>query len=218
MPHARPRIVLAPAAPVPRRTFLAKLLGATLGGAFLLSPREGRASTQSVDPYVGELALFAFGFAPRGWAQCNGQLLPISQNTALFSLLGTYYGGDGLSSFGLPDLRGRVPLGLGQGPGLTNRLPGASGGEETHTLAATEMPQHSHLANVASGNGTTDVPTANFPARNPAGIPTFAAAGNSTLNAGHIANAGGNSPHNNMPPFLALNWCIALEGVYPPQN
>ena len=218
MNHRRPRIVLAPnaaSAPVPRRNFLARALGAALGGAFLFQPREGRASTQAYEPFIGEISLFGFNFAPVGWALCNGQLLPISPNTALFSLLGTMYGGNGVNTFALPDLRGRVPLGVGQGPGLSDYSQGQYGGEENHILGVSEMPAHAHGSFVSNGLGTSDSPENAFPAKNPAGIPAFGGTANVTASPGQIGTNGGNQPHNNLSPYLALNWCIATQGIFP---
>lgn len=218
MTPAPRRIILAPAASLPRRSFLAKIFGATLAGAFMLRPREGRAAGQGLDPFIGELALFGFNFAPVGWAQCNGQLLSIAQNTALFALLGTQYGGNGQTTFALPDLRGRVPINQGQGPGLSNYTIGQLGGEESHTLISNEMPAHNHVANVSSALGTSDSPNGGYPAKNPAGIPAWAPTTNGAFNPGQIGLAGGSQPHNNMQPYLTLNWCIALQGVFPSRS
>lgn len=162
------------------------------------------------EPFVGELRLMGFNFAPTGWAQCNGQLLPINQNQALFSLLGTYYGGDGQTTFALPDLRGRLPMHAGQGPGLSDRTQGETGGSEAVTLTTTQLPAHAHTAGVADVERTTNRPTG-IPARGGA----YAADATATVPSGA---AGGSQPHENMPPFLVLNWCIALQGVYPSRN
>lgn len=205
----------AKSAPIERRGFLVKLGAAIAGLALLGRARRAEASTDSLQPFVGEIMLFAGNFAPVGWALCNGQLLPISQNTALFSLLGTNYGGNGVSTFGLPDLRGRAPVHFGQGPGLSNYLVGQIGGEEAHVLVQGEMPAHSHTAYGDAANGTSDTPTNLLPARNPAGIPTYGATPSTPMALSHIAAAGQNQPHANMQPFLAINYCIALSGVYP---
>ena len=174
-------------------------------------------------PFVAEIRIFAGNFAPRGWALCNGQLLPISQNTALFSLLGTTYGGNGTTTFALPDLQGSAPLHSGQGPGLTLRDLGESGGEQAVTLLQTEMPAHSH-GNVQAreATGQTD-PTNNVwgQAGSQRPAPNFYAPSNSATNVQMsplaMSVAGGNLPHNNMPPYLGLTFIIALQGIYPPR-
>lgn len=178
-------------------------------------------------PYIGAIVLFAGNFAPRGWALCQGQILAISTNTALFSILGTTYGGNGTSTFGLPDLRGRVPVGQGQGPGLSPYFLGEQTGVEQVTLLSTQMPTHNHLVNVGTAQATTPGPTGMFltPANanyqgdgvtvNTYG-PTSAA--NVTLNPLSISNAGGNQPHVNVQPSLCLNYIIALEGIFPSRN
>lgn len=154
------------------------------------------------EPFLGEIRLFAGNFAPRGWAFCLGQLLPISQNTALFSLLGTFYGGDGRSTFALPDLRSRVPIHHGQGPGLSRRDIGEVGGASQVLLTNAELPAHSHPA--ASGPATTNRAADAVPA-----------AGGRYVNA---APSGPTSPHQNRPPYQGLTYIIALEGVYPPRS
>lgn len=171
------------------------------------------------DPFLGEIRMFGFGFAPKGWASCNGQLLPISQNQALFSLLGTTYGGDGRTTFALPDLRGRVPINQGQGPGLSAYAIGQQAGSESETLAVNQLPAHNHPVNAAGG------PTSNKPAGNVlagAGGPranTYAAAPDGTvLHAGAVGQAGGGQPHNNVQPTVAVSFCIALTGIYPPRD
>ena len=170
---------------------------------------------QGANPFIGEIELVAFNFAPVGWALCNGQLLPISSNTALFSLLGTTYGGDGRSTFALPNLQGRVPLHQGTGPGLTPRVIGESGGEETHILTPAEMPSHNHILISDSGVGTSDNPSNALPAKNAAGIPQYSAGGSTAMNSGAVASTGGNAAHNTMPPYLTLNYIIAITGIFP---
>ena len=202
-------------APIERRGFLLKAAAALAGLAFLGHARRSEAATQSSQPFIGEIMLFAGNFAPRGWATCDGQLLAINTNTALFSILGTMYGGNGVSTFGLPDLRGRAPVHFGQGAGLSSYVQGQVAGEEGHVLQQAEMPAHSHTAYSDLANGTSEVPTNLLPARNPAGIPTFGATPGTTLAAGHIAATGSGLAHNNMPPFLVINYCIALQGVFP---
>ena len=164
------------------------------------------------EPFIGQIILFAGNFAPRGYAFCAGQLLPIAQNTALFSILGTTYGGNGQTTFALPDLRGRAPLSSGQGPGLSNYDLGQSAGQETHTLNANEMPQHTHLPQAASGDQTTNRAAGSVPASGGAYATTANASGAAT------SSAGGSQPHNNLQPYLVLNYCIALEGIFPSRN
>ncbi|WP_345802252.1 tail fiber protein [Microbacterium sp. AZCO] len=166
-----------------------------------------------MDPFIGELRLFGFTFAPQGWALCNGQLLAISQNTALFSLLGTTYGGNGQTTFALPDLRGRAPIAFGQGPGLTNRAQGEVGGEEAVTLTAATLPPHSHTVAAASA-ATTKNPSGSLPSVTAAGA-SYGTTADLVMSPAMIGGGGSNQPHDNMPPFLVLNWCIALEGIFP---
>lgn len=165
------------------------------------------------DPFVAEIRIFPFNFAPKGWAFCDGQLLPISQNTALFSLLGTTYGGDGKSTFALPDLQGSVPMQQGQGQGLSLRDLGEMSGVESITLLQTEMPVHSHTLNTSNDDGNNTQPGARYTGR---GNALYGAVAN-VVNMGFqmIAPAGGGLPHNNMQPYLTLNFCIALQGIFP---
>lgn len=169
-----------------------------------------------MDPILGTIIIFAGNFEPRGWAFCNGQTLSISQNSALFSLLGTMYGGDGVTTFQLPDLRGRVPMHSGNGNGLTPRVQGEVLGSETVSLTAAQMPQHSHDVNVANIPGDNDRPTGDFLARSQ----IYSAVGTTlaTLNPLTVSVAGGNQPHANMQPSLCLQYIIALEGVFPSRN
>jgi microcystin-dependent protein len=176
-----------------------------------------------MDPFVAEIRIFPFNFAPTGWAFCDGQLLPISQNPALFSLLGTTYGGDGKSNFALPNLQGCVPMHYNQGPGLSLHDIGESSGSETVTLLTTQMPSHSHFLNATSSAGTAADPTgllyANGNWSNQVGSGAVqyygVAAPNVTLATDVLASTGGNTAHNNLMPYLTLNFCIALQGVYP---
>lgn len=171
------------------------------------------------DPFVAEIRIFPFNFAPKGWAFCNGQLLPISQNTALFSLLGTTYGGDGRSNFALPNLQGNAPMHPGQGPGLSLHDLGETGGTETVTLLLSETPSHSHAISASQSDGTDQSPVGERLASGVGGVASYAPPGNPTqLSPQVISPAGGNQPHNNMQPYLTLNFCIALQGVYPPRT
>ena len=168
------------------------------------------------EPFLSEIRLMSFNFAPKGWASCNGQLLPINQNQALFSLLGTTYGGDGRVNFALPDLRGRSPLHVGGGTVL-----GQSGGAASHSLTLNELPGHSHTLSASSDVANTHVPGAALPAGKPrGGINRYAAAGggNTALHAGSITAAPGGQPHENMQPYLTITFAIALQGIFPSQN
>jgi len=169
------------------------------------------------DPFVAEIRIFPFNFAPKGWAWCNGQLLPLSQNTALFSLLGTTYGGNGKSNFALPDLQGRAPMHPGQGPGLSLHDLGETGGSETVTLLQSEMPSHSHGMGGVEDDASFLTP-ANmlFAAGNQMYAPS--PAGGAVLAPQALAPAGGDQPHNNMMPYLTCYFNIALQGVFPPRG
>ncbi len=168
------------------------------------------------EPYLGEIRLIGFTFAPRGWAECNGQLMQINQNQALFSLLGTQFGGNGIQTFALPDLRGRIPLHQGQAPGLSSYIMGQVGGQENVTLNVSQMPAHSHTPPAASNALGPDNNTQNeFWSASDASDNIYAATANSTMNTGAIGNAGGSQPHNNMQPSLVLKFVIALIGIFP---
>jgi microcystin-dependent protein len=165
------------------------------------------------EPFLSEIRIFSFSFAPKGWAFCNGQILPINQNQALFSLLGTTYGGDGRVNFALPNLQGRVATHMGDGLVLGERA-----GEQAHTLVVSEMPQHSHLASCNKIGGNSTSPAAALPAFN-GDVATYAAApGGIALAPATVHSVGGNQPHENMSPYLVLNFCIALQGIFPSQN
>jgi len=176
------------------------------------------------NPFVAEIRIFGGNFAPTGWALCNGQLMPISQNTALFSLLGTTYGGDGKSTFALPNLQGSAPMQAGQGPGLSLRDLGETGGEQTVTLLTTEMPSHSHQANGNNGSGTSNSPVNAVWATSPfqRGQQALYNPSNPSTNVqmSPLATSvtGGSLPHNNMMPYLGLTFIIALQGVFPPRS
>ncbi len=169
------------------------------------------------EPFLAEIRIFAGNFAPRGWAFCNGQLLPISQNTALFSLIGTTYGGDGRTTTALPNLQGKAPMHPGRGPGLTSRRLGQTGGVEAVTLTEAQMPNHTHgyraSTAVAEEEGTTN-PQGNTPGR-PARNQPYLAPANNLIEMGETVSAGSSQPHNNLQPYLAINYIIALTGLYP---
>lgn len=169
-------------------------------------------------PFVAEIRIFGFNFAPTGWAFCNGQLLPISQNTALFSLLGTTYGGDGKSTFGLPDMQDSAPMHPGQGPGLSQRFLGEQSGSETVTLLESEIPMHSHTLRATVEEGTQGTLTSGATLAGSVGGQMY----QKTTNTGLVpmafqalSPAGGSLPHNNMQPYLTVNFCIAMQGVFP---
>lgn len=172
------------------------------------------------DPFVAEIRIFPFNFAPRGWAWCDGQLLPLSQNTALFSLLGTTYGGNGKSNFALPDLQGRAPMHPGQGPGLSLHDLGETGGSETVSLLESEIPSHSHALRAVNDDADLQIPAqgvgvakssnANFYNQSATNLAMMAAE--------TLAPAGGDQPHNNLQPYLTFYFCIALQGVFPPRG
>jgi microcystin-dependent protein len=175
------------------------------------------------DAFVAEIRMFAGNFAPKGWAFCNGQLLPLSQNTALFSLLGTTYGGDGRSTFGLPNLQGNAPMHPGQGPGLSLHDLGESGGSTSVSLLQSEMPQHTHNVNSLSTSGDVGNPVlwaATLGAGRQAAPPNYATIrpGIAAMNPLAISIAGSGNPHNNMSPYLVVTFIIALQGIYPPRT
>ena len=165
------------------------------------------------EPFLSEIRIMSFGFAPKGWALCNGQLLPINQNQALFSLLGTTFGGDGRVNFGLPDLRERTPIHVGQGHTLGER-----GGEQAHTLSIAELPTHVHSAMAGTANGTAIIPTGNYLAGTTPQLYHPPDQNLTALNPGTVTNVGGSQAHLNMQPFLVLTFCIALQGIFPSQN
>jgi len=166
------------------------------------------------EPFLSEVRVMSFSFAPKGWALCDGQLLPINQNQALFSLLGTTFGGDGRVNFALPDLRARAPIHVGSGHTLGER-----GGEQAHTLSIAELPTHTHVAQATSANGTTAIPAADKLLATSVNYEAYrAASGLVAMHPATIANAGGSQAHLNMQPFLVLSFCIALQGIFPSPN
>lgn len=210
----------------PARRRLLKRLSGLVTGSFLAGPLQallGRSSsvaaaplTSGQVPYIGEIILAGFNFAPTGYAPCDGRLLPIVQNTALFSILGNTYGGDGLSTFALPDLRGRVPIHAGQGNGLSSYNLGQIAGTESVTLSSAEVPAHTHAVPYSPELGTQSSPANAYPASNAAGQPQYGPAGTGTMQP--TASAGDGQAHNNMQPYLAIGYYIALAGVFPPRS
>lgn len=179
------------------------------------------------EPFIGEIRMVAFNFAPVGWAFCDGQLLPVSQNDALFALIGTTYGGDGMTTFGLPNLQGRVPVHMGTGIGLSTKHIGSLGGAEGVVVNSSTLPVHTHSATVnmacsaeAAGGGSPVGNVPAVPAAGLTGVKAYASTGTGAMgeSSGTTTAAGGNQPHNNMQPFLAVNFIIALEGVFPSRN
>lgn len=166
------------------------------------------------EPFLSEIRIMSFVFAPKGWALCNGQLLPINQNQGLFSLLGTTFGGDGRVNFALPDLRGRVPIHVGGGHPLGDR-----GGEQAHTLSISEIPTHTHVAQATSVNATTAIPAGTLMLATSVNYEEYHGATNLVaMNPASVANVGGSQAHLNMQPFLTLSFCIALQGIFPSPN
>lgn len=170
------------------------------------------------NPFVAEIRMVGFNFAPRGWAFCNGQLMPLAQNTALFSLLGTTYGGNGSSNFGLPDMQGRSPMQPGQGPGLSLRDLGETGGVANVTLLQNQMPIHNHAMKASPDPGELNTPSNNALGLSNNGAIYTTNAPNTTMNVQSVAVSGSGLPHNNMMPYVALNFIIAMQGVYPPRS
>jgi microcystin-dependent protein len=202
-------------APLPRRRFLARLAAAWAAGAWILQPRASRAAIQTTLPYLGELRMFAGPTPPNGWMLCQGQILPITGNDALFNLIGTTYGGDGVSTFGLPDLRGRVPIHVG--PGFAQ---GQVGGSEQVTLTVSQLPSHAHAAGATNTTATTSDPTGMVPARDAAGSPHYAAASDTAL-ASNMSTAGGSGAHTNVQPYLGIHFIIRVDAnnsVFPSQT
>lgn len=171
-----------------------------------------------VDPLLGQISMFAGNFAPRGWAFCDGQLLSIAQNTALFSILGTTYGGDGITTFALPDLRGRVPVGPRQGPGLSYKDLGEKGGTENVTLNIGNLPSHNHPLRASTATGTSNLPTGNYNANTSALDKEYTTTSDTAMNAAAVGNTGSNIPVSIEQPYSSINFIIATEGVFPSRN
>ena len=171
------------------------------------------------EPYIGQITIFPYNFEPRGWALCDGRLLPIAQYTALFSLLGTTYGGDGRTTFALPDLRGRIVVGPGNGPGLTPRTLGEMGGKETNSLSISNLPPHNHSVNAVSTEGNQNSPTGNLLADTKTLDKEYSnAAANTIMNPSMVGITGNGTPVNNMQPYLSIGYYIATEGIFPPRD
>ncbi len=174
------------------------------------------------DPYIGEIRMFAGNYAPMGWALCDGQILQIAQYTALFAILGTTYGGNGQTTFGLPDLRGRIPMHMGTGPSLTPRRIGENGGAEKVTMTSAQMPAHNHIVNASGQEGGATSPEGGVPAVANDGsgtqYPSYSPSGTTTMSQQMLSSAGQGQSHENMQPFLCVNFIIALEGEFPPRS
>ncbi len=169
------------------------------------------------DPFVAEIRMFGFTFPPQSWADCNGQIVPIAQNTALFSLLGTTYGGNGTQTFALPNLQNLIPVGIGQGPGLSDYVQGQTGGTTDITLLSNQMPQHNHSFGSSSGDADATNPASSVPARAAGETPFVAGSPNTPLST-TVGLVGNSQPHNNMMPYLTVRFCICLAGVFPARN
>jgi len=198
-----------------RRTFIGRCAAFLAGTALMVRPKRSEASILSTESYIGEIMLFGGTFAPRGWTLCNGQLLSIAQNQALFAILGTTYGGNGQTTFALPDLRDRVPIHQGQGPGLSPRTLGERSGEASHTLSLAELPVHGHALQASTAFGTSVIPTGMVPARNAANIPQYGTTADAAMASLAIGSIGGSQAHENMQPYLGLNYVICLVGLFP---
>ena len=171
-----------------------------------------------MEPFLGEIRMFGFDFAPQGWALCNGQLLPINQNQALFSLLGNMYGGNGTTTFALPNLQSRVPIHQGQGAGLSAYVVGQAGGAETVTLAAAQMPAHAHPVKASSNTAGSTKPKGRVPARSQSDVYAAKPDTSTVMHPSMIAEAGGGEPHTNVQPYLTVNFCIAMVGIFPARD
>jgi microcystin-dependent protein len=184
----------------------------------LAGPLTPGAAQAGAEPFIGEIMMVGYTFCPRGWAEADGQLLPIAQNTALFSLYGTTYGGDGRTTFALPDLRGRVPMHVGNGPGLSPNTLGQKGGSETNTLTANQMPAHVHSLNATSAASASGDPTGNLPANTGRTFTYAGGAPNAQMSGSAVGNTGGGQAVNNMQPFQVIRFCVALQGIFPSRS
>ena len=164
------------------------------------------------EPFIGEIRWVSFNFAPKGWAMCNGQLLPINQNQALFSLLGTTFGGNGQTTFALPDMRSRAPIHVSTSPSYPL---GSNSGKESHILTLAELPIHNHVLKADPKEGTTAIPTGNYPAKTGNGTPAYAVSSTAAMAPASVANTGASLPHDNMKPYITMNCIIALQGIFP---
>ena len=200
-----------------RRRFLERLAAGVAATLWLGRPKPAAAATTETVPYLGEIMLISCNFPPKGWAFCNGQILPINQWQGLFSLLGTTYGGNGQTTFALPDLRDRVPIHFGQGNGLSLHVLGERSGVAAHTLALTEIPVHTHGVRASSAVATALSPGGMYPARDPASSSQYAAAPPDAVMTA-VGTVGGSQAHDNIQPCLGLHFCIALQGVFPSQT
>ena len=193
-----------------------KLLSGLLALALTVGLGMPPTTHAGMDPFIGEISCGGYNFCPLGYAECNGQLITIASNTALFSLLGTYYGGDGRTNFALPNIQGRTMLHQGQGSGMTLRNMGETGGAETVALTAAQLPQHSHSVAAHTGSDRSSSPTGKMAGVTANSAPVYtASAANTSMAAGTVANSGGSLPHNNLQPYLAIKCCIAVTGIYP---
>jgi microcystin-dependent protein len=170
------------------------------------------------DQFLAEIRIFPFNFAPIGWATCSGQILSIAQNAALFSLLGTNYGGNGRQTFGLPNLGGIVPMNMGNGTGLTPRVVGETGGEATVTVIQSELPSHNHTIRCDTSGGNDYGPGGDYPSPDAGGDTEYATSSNAQMSAASLAATGGSQPHNNLQPYLVFTFCIAMTGIFPPRS
>lgn len=197
----------------------ANLISTVLGALAALGTLCFAPAAHAQSPYIGEVICGGWNFCPSGWGECNGQLVPIAENDTLFSLIGTTYGGDGQTTFALPNIQGRTMVGQGQGPGLSNKVIGGTGGTETVTLTANQMPGHTHAMAANTATEKAASPTGRIMGTAPVGAAVFSSsAPNATLSASAVSTVGGSQPHNNLQPYLAVKCCISLFGVYPSQN
>lgn len=203
-----------------KHTIKTKICSITLGSIMAVSLMAPRLAAAGAEPFVGELMLFGGTYCPRDWANADGQLLAISQYQSLFALYGTTYGGDGRTSFALPDLRGRSPINLGQGPGLANYTQGQRGGAESVSVQTANMPSHNHIVNGTNAIGNLPGPGSDFLAKADTGQTNIYHNGpaNVTMDPGMIANTGGSQPISKRSPYLTMRWCVALQGIFPPRN